>query len=67
MKQRISTWLACTLLCCGGLAAQTGTPHPMLKGKVVDQGGETVIGAHVKWKGDKLGAVTDSNQDSRTS
>ena len=59
MKKRISTWLACTLLFCGGLAAQNTAPHPMLKGKVVDQGGETVIGAHVKWKGDKTGAVTD--------
>ena len=59
MRKRISTWLACALLLCGGLAAQNTAPRPVVKGKVVDQGGETVIGAHVKWKGDKLGAVTD--------
>ena len=59
-KKRILTTLACTLLLCGGMPAQTDTaPRPVLKGKVVDRGGETVIGAHVKWKGDKLGAVTD--------
>ena len=61
-KKRILTTLACTLLLCGGMPAQTDTaPRPVLKGKVVDRGGETVIGAHVKWKGDKLGAVTDIN------
>lgn len=39
----------------GMLPAQTS----LLKGKVSDRGGEPVIGAHVKWKDTKAGAVTD--------
>ena len=53
MRKRISTWLACALLLCGGLAAQNTAPRPVVKGKVVDQGGETVIGS-----GSTIGANT---------
>lgn len=37
------------------LSAQTS----LLKGRVLDRGGEPVIGAHVKWNEDKTGVVTD--------
>lgn len=59
--KRIATTLllALGLLVPTGAAAQNTAPHPVLKGKVIDRGGETVIGAHVKWKDDKMGAVTD--------
>lgn len=39
------------------LAAQE-TPQ-IIKGRVVDVGGEPIIGAHVRWKDSKGGAVTD--------
>lgn len=54
--KNIFALFAATLLC-GHLGAQNTVP--MLKGKVVDQTGETVIGAHVRWKNDKAAAVTD--------
>lgn len=57
MKHKsIFTLFAASLLC-GHLGAQNALP--MLKGKVIDRGGETVIGAHVRWKNDKAAAVTD--------
>lgn len=56
MRKRIFTLLIC-ILCITGAAAQDA--HPILKGKVMDRGGETVIGAHVKWKDSKTGTVTD--------
>lgn len=42
------------LLVCQYMAAQT-----FVKGRVVDNGGEPVIGAHVKWQDTKVGATTD--------
>ena len=48
MGKRITALFIGALCLAGGLAAQT--PQPILKGKVIDRGGETVIGAHVKWK-----------------
>lgn len=57
MKHKsIFTLFAASLLC-GHIGAQNALP--MLKGKVIDRGGETVIGAHVRWKNDKAAAVTD--------
>ena len=57
MGKRITALFIGALCLAGGLAAQT--PQPILKGKVIDRGGETVIGAHVKWKNAQGGAVTD--------
>ena len=59
--KRIATTLllALGLMIHTGAAAQNTAPHHVLKGKVIDRGGETVIGAHVKWKDDRMGAVTD--------
>ena len=54
--KRILYTLLCTLLTLG---IQAQKPVPLLKGKVTDRGGETIIGAHVKWKGTNTGAVTD--------
>ena len=57
MGKRITALFIGALCLAGELAAQT--PQPILKGKVIDRGGETVIGAHVKWKNAQGGAVTD--------
>ena len=57
MGKRITALFIGALCLAGGLTAQT--PQPILKGKVIDRGGETVIGAHVKWKNAQGGAVTD--------
>lgn len=42
-------------------SAQTNTSVSVLKGKVLDEGGEPLIGAQVKWKDSKTGTVTDVN------
>ncbi len=57
MNKRIFTLLFSLLCLTGALMAQA--PRPMLTGKVMDRGGETVIGAHIKWKNEKIGAVSD--------
>ena len=57
MKHKSIYTLITAALICGNIDAQNALP--MLKGKVIDRGGETVIGAHVRWKNDKAAAVTD--------
>ncbi len=57
MNRRILTLLFSILCFTGCLMAQT--PVSVLKGKVIDRGGETVIGAQIKWKNEKGGAVTN--------
>ena len=57
MGKRITALFIGALCLAGGLAAQT--PQPILKGKEIDRGAETVSGAHVKWKNAQGGAVTD--------
>lgn len=57
MKHKSIYTLIIAALICGNIDAQNALP--MLKGKVIDRGGETVIGAHVRWKNDKAAAVTD--------
>lgn len=57
MKHKCIYTLITAALICGNIDAQNALP--MLKGKVIDRGGETVIGAHVRWKNDKAAAVTD--------
>lgn len=57
MKKRITALLLSA--CCLAIQLAAQDAIPILKGKVIDRGGETVIGAHVKWKNDKQGAVTD--------
>ena len=55
--KRIYTWLAAIFLIISNVAAQTNLP--ILKGKVIDRGGETIIGAHVRWTNDPATTVTD--------
>ncbi len=57
MKNRLIILLI-GLLCLSGVT-MAQAPRSFIKGKVMDRGGETVIGAHVKWKDQKGGAVTD--------
>ena len=51
----LRTFLTMILL----LLVQTITAQTVVKGTVVDNGGEPVIGAHIHWEDEKIGAITD--------
>lgn len=60
-KHIIYCLLAFLLAIVGTADAQTSVGTAILKGKVVDQGGEPLIGAQVRWKDTKVATITDVN------
>jgi len=54
MKKRLTVFLASLFLCVGSVFAQSA-----VKGTVLDENGDPVIGASVMLKGSKVGTVTD--------
>lgn len=57
MKNRLYLLIIALLFTPFGLMAQTSTEF--LKGKVMDRGGEVLIGAHVQWADAKGAVITD--------
>ncbi len=56
-RYRMICWLAALCLITGQALAQ----NVLLKGHVQDKGGESIIGAQVRWQGAKSGVITDAN------
>lgn len=60
-KRKLLYISAFFLLIAEVVSAQTSTAISVLKGKVLDEGGEPLIGAQVKWKDTQTATVTDVN------